>query len=122
MEKIDILILEDDNLYQSILQEMLSEHNVIIAGSVKEAKNKYDEQGCDVSFLDINLPDGSGHEVMSYIVKSDPNCFIIMTTGSNLQSDVKKSLNEGAKGYLVKPFTQAQIDAYIHKYRILNDK
>ncbi len=67
-------------------------------------------------FLDIGLPDKSGHDVLKEIMKVHPNAFVIMLTASNIVSDVKMAMSEGAKGYIVKPFSRKQIKESINNY------
>jgi two-component system chemotaxis response regulator CheY len=118
-KKLKVLAVEDDALYQSIMGEMLAEHETLFAADVKSAIQSYKDFTPDVVFLDINLPDGSGYDVLKEIFAINKDAFVVMITGSNLQKDVKESLALGAKGYVVKPFSKVQVEACIAKYFIL---
>lgn len=56
----------------------------------------------DVLLLDINLPDGSGIELCKEIVSLWPSLPIIALTSFGEYSVVKRMLENGAKGYLLK--------------------
>jgi DNA-binding NarL/FixJ family response regulator len=56
----------------------------------------------DVLLLDINLPDGSGIDLCSEIHKQWPEVNIIALTSFGEYTIIKKMLDNGAKGYLLK--------------------
>ena len=61
----------------------------------------------DVILLDLNLPRMDGREVLQAI-KSDPNIQripVIVLTSSKAESDILKTYEIGANGYIVKPVT-----------------
>ncbi|MCR5414599.1 MAG: response regulator transcription factor [Kiritimatiellae bacterium] len=60
------------------------------------------EQNPDVILLDIRMPDKNGLEVLSEIMLVRPKSNVLMLTTSAADEDIYRSLNLGAKGYLVK--------------------
>ena len=69
----------------------------------------------DVVFLDIDLPDMSGHDVLSKIFALDPEAYIIMFSGNGDRGNVLKAIERGAKGFVGKPFSQDKLTHYIQK-------
>ena len=66
---IKALIVEDEKNSQELLKELISEYCegvevVAIAGNVAEAMAALKEHQPDLLFLDIELPDGDGFQVL----------------------------------------------------------
>ncbi len=111
-----ILIVEDHMLFTKDVKHALPEHTVFFARSVEEAKALYGKHLPDITFLDIDLPDGDGFEFLDFIRKEEPDAFVVMLTGSKIQSDFAISQQKGARGYVIKPFTKSKIEKYISEY------
>lgn len=106
MEKKKILIIEDDDVLQTALQEFLAGKGFEIISAldgeegVKMAKMK----NPDLILLDIILPKKDGYEVLKEI-KSDQatqKIPVILLTNLGSLSDVEKALELGATTYLIK--------------------
>lgn len=69
--KISVLIVDDNALYTERMQVLLNElHNVYpinVANTYKDAATKLETQDHDLVLLDINLPDGSGIDLLKEI-------------------------------------------------------
>lgn len=65
----------------------------------------------DVMFLDWNMPNMNGEEVVDAVndSKKYPNLNIIMATTEGVKEKVRKMVAKGVKGYLVKPFSPKSI-------------
>ncbi len=111
-----ILIVEDHMLFTKDVKHALPEHAVVFARSIEEARMLYNEHLPDVTFLDIDLPDGSGLDLLDFIRVQDPDAYVVMLTGSKVESDVVISRQRGARGYIIKPFTRSKIEKYITEY------
>jgi CheY-like chemotaxis protein len=64
----------------------------------------------DVVFLDVNMPNRTGHEVLAWI-RSQPTLKrlpVVMLTGSVLIEDVKRAYGLGANSYLQKSGNQTE--------------
>jgi len=120
--KLLILVVEDHLIFSKAVKRAIPMHQMIVARTVEEAKEMYEKQLPDMVFLDIALPDGSGHEVLEHIQKSDPQAFVVMLTGSASMEDVQKSTDNGAKGYVLKPFNSSRILYYVKEYLALRQK
>jgi len=60
------------------------------------------EQNPDVVLLDVRMPDKSGIDVLSEIMLVRPKSSVLMLTTSAADEDIYRSVNLGARGYLVK--------------------
>ena len=102
-----ILLVEDDEDHSMILKERLisSGYNVITSKTAKDAIDKLKVQTPDLVITDFNTPDGSGMDVLKHIKNASPNVPVIMLTAASLDFTIKKEASEnGAKGFLEKPF------------------
>lgn len=64
--------------------------------------------------LDLNLPDGSGYELLKE-VKERKNIPVIILTANDLEIDEVRSLELGAEDYITKPFSLMVLRARIDK-------
>jgi len=104
----EILIVDSDFVVLSRLNEMLSasDHEVELAGTLAEARDKLGagDFGCIV--VDRKLRDGSGLDLLSEIKRMDPaKEVIIITAYANVQSAIE-ALRLGATDYITKPFDE----------------
>ncbi len=118
MRKPLILIVDDTALYRNLLGNVLDkDYQVIFAIDGAQTLEKCAVRAPDIIFLDDGLPDSKGHEIIHLILEMLPKTAIIMVTGNREAKTIKKSLEHGALGYILKPFSKAQIEESINKWR-----
>lgn len=111
-----VLIVDDDSFSALLVDKNLRrDHTVLTVNSGAEAIQTYFSQAPDIVFLDINLPDLSGHEVLQFILSIDPTAFIVMLSGNSDQDNILHAVKDGAKGFVAKPFTRKKLLEYIRK-------
>ena len=73
----------------------------------------------DLVLLDINLPKKNGHEVLTSIRESRgvAHTFIAMCSGSSSCEDIRRSRNNGANAYLLKPMGLEEMEDIIVRLR-----
>ena len=100
----DILVLEDDESTRRLLQVALTQlgHQVIASSCFKDATTLLRTFVFDLLLCDINLPDGSGLDVLKE-VPPGTGIHSIVLSGLNDQEDVQRSLAAGFDDHLVKP-------------------
>lgn len=69
-----------------------------------------------VIFLDINLPDINGLEILEKIKKQNKNIKVIMVTADWAESTRKLAMELGADAYVTKPFLPEHIKAVIDEH------
>jgi len=60
-------------------------------------------------FLDIELPDMNGIEILKQIKAKNGKSCVIMVSGESTIDNVKNSLMSGAAGFIVKPFSAVKV-------------
>ncbi|VGO19044.1 response regulator [Pontiella sulfatireligans] len=109
MEKIKILVVEDEAPIQELLQFNLErkKYRVKVVDSGEEALSMASQYQPDLILLDIMLPGADGLEVCKRI-KADPKTAripIIMLTALCEEADIVTGLELGADDYVTKPFS-----------------
>ncbi len=100
-----VLIVDDDRYIRMTLGEALRGWNytTIEASNVEDAKSVFSEEEPIIVLLDIDLPDGSGLEVLNEIKKQNPETIVIMITGNISVPNVVAALRGGAHDFIGKP-------------------
>ncbi len=113
-EKPCILVVEDDLFSRTLVYKTLNrDYDVATAADGDQAIAEYALKAPDVVFLDIDLPDITGHEVLFKIKEMDSNAFIVMLSGNTDKKNVLSAIQEGAKGFVGKPFSRDKLLAYV---------
>ena len=116
----NILIVEDSKAIRSMLRVSLEESGgffVVEAGSGFEALKALPTRRFDLIITDINMPDINGLELIGF-VKSNPayqDIPLVIVSTEKTEEDVKRGMALGAAGYVVKPFTKADLMAAVTK-------
>lgn len=106
MEGKNILVIDDEEFIRMNLKNIFESdgYNVDLCengSSGIEALNKNDY---DLAFLDINLPDSNGLDILRQIRSEQPNLLVIIITGFASIESAVKALKLGAYEYIKKPF------------------
>lgn len=111
-----ILLVEDDPASLFLAKRALwQDFEVITASSGSEALAAYTASAPDLVFLDIGLPDTTGHRVLEKIVYLDPQASVVMLSGNSFRDEIVKAMKQGAKGFVGKPFSRAKLLHYINQ-------
>ena len=101
-----IAITDDHVMVLKGIVTMLSgTPEIEMVGTYKDAKETIDnisKDKPDILLLDINLPDINGIDLCKQLLKKDTDLKIISLTSFEETSFVKRILNNGAHGYLLK--------------------
>lgn len=101
-----ILIVEDDGDIRGMLARGLEAEGftVGVAGRVEDALAAAREEAPEAVVLDINLPDGSGHDVCRSLREGGYPGPILFLSARDEVRDRAEGLALGADDYIVKPF------------------
>jgi len=100
-----ILIVDDDKFIRMALGEALRSWNyeTIEADSVQSAKKAFADEEPGIVLLDIDLPDGSGIDVLNEIKETNPETIAVMITGNVDVGNTVAALRGGAHDFIGKP-------------------
>jgi len=113
-----LLIVEDDLLLRKQVMAQLERlgADVTGAGTVAEARRLATDLNFDFVLLDVNLPDGSGMELLKEKAFSSNLGVIVMTADGGVGGAVE-AMRLGAADYLVKPFELGELPLVISRAR-----
>lgn len=115
MEKIPILLVEDEPKIASSIQQWLSEHEFGVEVAPDGAVGRHLALTNDYALvlLDLNLPFVDGVEVCQAIRENKPDLPVIMVTALGSMDEKLSGFAAGANDYLVKPFDFRELLARI---------
>ena len=106
MEKIKLLIVDDHRILVAGLKKLFENSATVqvtgVAFSGKECRSAIIKELPDVILLDINLPDDSGIDLCKEIKSQHPEIKIVALSSFNEYAIVRRMLENGASGYVVK--------------------
>lgn len=110
MNKLQILVVEDDAPVRNLMTTTLKAHDYkhIIAENGEEAIRQASTCNPDIVLLDLGLPDMDGVEVIKKI-RTWSNMPIIVISARSEDSDKIEALDNGADDYLTKPFSVEEL-------------
>ncbi len=110
---VKIAITDDHLMVLKGIQAMLSaDKEVEVVGLYENAQSTLDqieESKPDVLLLDINLPDINGIDLCKQLLKLYPDLKILALTNFEETSFVRRILNNGAHGYLLKNTSKPEL-------------
>lgn len=111
-----ILLLEDDEALGRGIGMALEtpDCTVTCCGTLRQAADLLLKQRFELLILDINLPDGSGLELLRSLRKEGNQTPVILLTANDLELDEVTGLEAGADDYITKPFSLAVLRARVN--------
>ncbi len=100
-----VLVVEDvlplSIQYRALVKPL--EAQTVVAASVAEARRQILQGPWHAALVDINLPDGSGFDVMRAMKERWPACAVIVITGEDSVDNAVRAAHAGAMDFLEKP-------------------
>src|SRR6059036_3061973 len=100
-----MFVIEDEPVLARNLVRAFSrdDFHVLHAGGIAEARGIAADTPPDVALLDLRLPDGSGLDMLDFLLTQDPELPVIMMTGYGSVSEAVRAMQRGARDYVQKP-------------------
>jgi putative two-component system response regulator len=100
-----ILIVDDERPIREMLKQFLEtkSYECAVAANASEARSRMEGQDFEVILCDINMPGGSGLEVIREVIQKGKETAPIMVTGIDDPLVVNKAFQIGAFDYITKP-------------------
>ena len=118
-----IMVMDDEEMIREVTQSMLEHmgYEVILAADGEEALRIYqqclnDSNPVDVIIMDLTIPGGmGGKEAMKAMLEIDLQARGIVSSGYSNDPVMANYAEHGFKGFLVKPYVQADLGQVIAK-------
>lgn len=111
-----ILIIEDEASLQQSIQKYL-EYQGFVCEAVSDypsGMERVKEHEYDCVVVDINLPNGSGLDIVKMLKELGSKSGIIIISARNALEDKLAGLELGSDDYVTKPFHLSELNARIH--------
>ena len=114
------LIVDDFSTMRRIVRGLLKEigyNNAEEAEDGAVALNMLRNAKFDFVVSDINMPNMNGFELLNEIKKDESlkHLPVLMVTAEARKEDIVRAAQDGAAGYIVKPFTKATLEEKVQK-------
>ena len=110
-----ILVIEDEMSLQELMVRALKKEGYIVESAMDfdSAMEKLGIYSYDCILLDINLPGGSGLDILEHMKKVGNRSDVIIISARDSIDDKVRGLELGADDYLAKPFHMVELIARI---------
>ncbi len=115
-----ILIVDDDRILVDKLKETVNWQSIGIqtvftAYNIRQAKNLIEQCEIDLMLCDIDMPQGSGLELLEWIRDNGHSTVCIFLSSYANFSYAQKALRLGSADYLLKPIFSADLESAVRK-------
>jgi RNA polymerase sigma factor (sigma-70 family) len=112
-----VVIIDDDYRIRHLMSKSISTSGKLklkgTAEDFSQGKILVDRVTPDVALVDLGLPDKSGVDLIRYISTCIPSCSCMVISNFSDEEQVIKSIEAGAKGYLLKSASTKDINEQI---------
>lgn len=111
-----ILLLEDDTALGQGIRFALENDGIQVelCAALSQAQSLLSGTDFDLLILDVNLPDGSGLDLLRDVRSRHSTVPVILLTANDLETDIVVGLESGADDYITKPFSLAVLRARVN--------
>ncbi len=123
MQNFDVLIIEDDDLMQSMLVDNFKSegYNISVADNGLDGFKMFQKSNFDLIILDLKLPKIDGMTVLKKIKDESEEIPIILMTAYGTVETAVEAMKLGAFDYITKPFLADELGRIIKKALELRD-
>lgn len=115
-EPVSALVIDDEKSAREAVLALLETHREIVvmgtAANGKDAVKQIREKKPDLLFLDVQMPDGDGFEVLAALGEDMPRGVVFVTAHDEY---ALRAFEVHALDYLLKPFGRPRFDAAVAK-------
>jgi DNA-binding NarL/FixJ family response regulator len=107
-----VVVVDDSEVVRLKLRTLLEEHEIEVAGEASDGETglrQIKSLSPDVVIMDLNMPGMSGIEATWKLGEICPQTPVLVLTVSSEEGDVTDAIMAGAKGYVVKGGSDAEI-------------
>ena len=112
-----VIVLEDDQIVRKNLENCLRRrrYDVASVATIAAAQECLNKDNFDLVFLDARVPDGDGTDLLKAIQARPQKPLAVVITGFGSVESAVECMKNGAFDYLIKPFSDEQIEVTLRK-------
>jgi DNA-binding NtrC family response regulator len=117
-----VIVVEDEEFLRKNLAHYLRGRRIDVAAvdTIEEAQTYLARDNFDLMFLDLRLPDGDGTEFLKELSLRPSKPLIVIMSGFGSVESAVDCMKHGAFDYLIKPFSNDQIEVALKKAENFN--
>ncbi|MGW0355010.1 response regulator [Nocardia nova] len=111
-EDVSVMVVDDHPMWRDGVSRDLTEAGfrvVATADGAGTAARRAAAVRPDVVLMDMQLPDGSGAQATTEVLRVSPRSRVLVLSASDERGDVLEAVKAGASGYLVKSASAAEL-------------
>jgi DNA-binding NtrC family response regulator len=117
MEKLNILVLEDDKLAQKVMAAHLAGHNIDVAGDLKTALKKIESAKYDIGFFDLMLgPDDDYSGLKAIAAAAARGVYCVVVSSSDSDETIDRAYTLGANDFYAKGNEESNVADILRKF------
>ena len=117
-QQYSVLIIDDAYTVREYLRQTLMHLDIFQiheAPSGSRGLAMFNQHQHDLVFLDIELPDINGQQLLQQIKTQADKTHVVMITAHNSIDNVQQSIAAGASGFIAKPFSPLKIKNIVER-------
>lgn len=107
-----VLVVDDVAFVRKTLSEILTEAHYQVVGEAangKQAVELFEKLKPDVVTMDVVMPEMSGIDATRRILRINKDAKVVIISAMGQENLVMEAINVGARDYILKPFTAAEV-------------
>jgi CheY-like chemotaxis protein len=109
--------VDDEEMLRTVASQMLERlgYSVNAFANGADAVRHYQEdwQNIDLVILDVIMPEMDGEETFAALQAINPELNVLVSSGYSLDDKTQRIINEGAKGFIQKPYRKNDLSAKV---------
>ena len=116
-DKLNVLVVDDDLAVRELLVEGLDSFGfqAVTASDINEAFEIVQREPLGLVLSDIDMPGGSGIQLLRRIKNFDADLDVIMVTGAIDADTAVQAIRQGASDYVTKPFNLDEVQIVVER-------
>lgn len=116
--KVQILVVDDDELVRSLFKETLEEegHTVVTADTSAKGLAYIIQRDFDLVFLDLKLPQTDGAEILREMRGIKRELPVVVITGYPGSEMMERALEQGPLSVMPKPFGASDVVTIVNRF------
>ncbi len=107
-----VMIVDDNDMMRTLLRGILRAENFEVVAEARHGAAAVEQAQLlkpRIVCMDVVMPEMDGLEALREIKASNPEIAVVMITGNASSENVQEAVQNGASGFIVKPFNAAKI-------------
>ena len=106
------MIVDDNDMMRTLLRGILRAENYEVVAEARHGAAAVEQAQLlnpDIICMDVVMPEMDGLEALREIKSANPEIAVVMITGNASSENVQEAIQNGASGFIVKPFNAAKV-------------